>query len=463
MYIRKLTVLVLCVLAPLSAAGQDTGHKAQVTKLVKPAIEQQKLVGLAIGLIDASGKQQVYGFGKLDRDKPGVPDGNSVYEIGSISKVFTGILLAEMVLRKQLSLDDPVQSLLPERVTLPRSGEQVVTLRDLATHHSGLARMPSNFSPKEPNNPFADYTVGQMYQFLGSTKLLSKPGSEFLYSNLATGLLGHVLAHKAKLSYEQLLIQTICKPLAMKDTRITLSDDQRARLATPYDREGRKAHNWDIPTLAGAGAIRSTVNDMLKFLAANIGLTQSKLAAAMALSHKPIRNAGRQGKIGLNWMLSEKQQAIWHNGQTGGYHCIAAFDPKAKVGVVVLANYGSGLPDRIAFRLLKMLRGEAYKPLRFRKAIPARKEIRVEPKILPDYVGVYQLQPKFLLTVSLEGGKLMVQATGQSKNPVFAFARDQFFFRVVKAEVVFVRDKEGQVVSMVLHQGGRKMPCKKVK
>jgi CubicO group peptidase (beta-lactamase class C family) len=317
-----------------------------IDSILRPAVEEGKVKSMVIGLVDADGRR-VYGYAPAGG--PAV-DGRTVYEIGSITKGFTGLLLAQMVRQGELAIDDRVTKYLPDSVKVQEMDGMPITLLDLATHRSGLPRMPANFAPKDPLNPYADYSVKQMYASLAQYK---STGKAFVYSNLGAGLLGHVMARRAGKSYENLIIERICKPLGMNDTRMTLTGDMRRRLAPPFDAAGKPAGNWDIPTLAGAGALRSTVDDMLNFIEAQIGLRPSSLDSAIAMSHERRGDIGDGGGIALGWHIGAGG-VIWHNGQTGGYHSYAAFDTRKRVGVVILSNSATGLVDRLGERCLEL-------------------------------------------------------------------------------------------------------------
>ena len=229
---------------------------------------------------------------------------HTIYEIGSISKVFTGILLAHQSEAGKVDINDPARKYLPSTVQVPKRGGKEITLGNLADHTSGLPRMPDNFNPKDFSNPYADYTVEQMYAFLSSYQLPRDVGVEYEYSNLAQGLLGHILALNADTSYEDLMISTIAGPLGMNETKIVFDENMKKNLAIGHS-GGREVSNWDIPTLAGAGGIRSSVHDMLKFLAANIGLTQTPLRSAMDKSHETRHFKAGEARVGLAWHISK--------------------------------------------------------------------------------------------------------------------------------------------------------------
>ncbi|MFZ1675907.1 MAG: serine hydrolase, partial [Saprospiraceae bacterium] len=226
------------------------------------------------------------------------------------------------------------------------------TLGNLSDHTSSLPRMPDNFSPADALNPYADYSVEQLYSFLSSYQLTRKIGSEYEYSNLAVGLLGHILALKAGTSYEDLLVKTITAPLHMEETRITFSPTMKKNLAIGHTM-GMEVPNWDLPTLAGAGAIRSSVSDMLKYLSAQIGLTPTSLNTAMQLTHQPRHDKANGNSVGLGWHIAPggQHEIIWHNGATGGYTAFVGFCNDTKTGVAVFTNSSDNVDD-IGFHLL---------------------------------------------------------------------------------------------------------------
>jgi D-alanyl-D-alanine-carboxypeptidase/D-alanyl-D-alanine-endopeptidase len=310
--------------------------------------------GIVAGLLDASGRRFLAAG---TRGGPGAPppDARSVFEIGSVTKVFTATLLAEMAGRGEVRLDEPVAELLPASVRVPSRGGRAITLVDLATQSSGLPRLPGNLAPRDDANPYADYTEAQLFAFLASYQLPRAPGAEYEYSNLGVGLLGLALARRAGTSYERLVAERILAPLGLRDTRIALSPDQRARLVPGHDETGAAVSNWDVPTLAGAGALRSTAEDLIAFLAANLAAARGKggpLARAMRQAHAPRRPTASPGmSIGLGWHVVDASRVVWHNGGTGGYHSFVGFAPDRGVGVVLLTNSTLSV-DEVGMRLL---------------------------------------------------------------------------------------------------------------
>jgi CubicO group peptidase (beta-lactamase class C family) len=287
--------------------------------LARPLLEDGVAVGFVIGIVK-DGQTQVIAYGETTKASGIAPTGDSVFEIGSISKVFTGVLLANMVQGGSMKLGDPVQQYLPASVQVPVADGAPITLEHLATHTSGLPRLPDNFTPTDASNPYADYTVAQMYAFLSGHKLRRPPG-QYEYSNYAMGLLGHLLARQAGKTYEQLLIEQIGAPLGMHDTRIVLDENLRQRLAPPYNATLQPVKNWDLPTLSGAGGIRSTCHDLIKFIKANLARDEQPLTQALRLAHRTRHTMTDGLAIGLGWHIARDGVTRWHNGMTWASSC----------------------------------------------------------------------------------------------------------------------------------------------
>ncbi|MBT8254654.1 MAG: serine hydrolase [Flavobacteriaceae bacterium] len=318
---------------------------------IKNRVENGINPSIVIGIINADGTDY-YSYGKksLSNDEP--VNENSIYEIGSISKTFTGVILAQLVKEGKVKLDDPLQKYLPEGVTAPTRNGASINLVHMSNHTSALPRMPDNFSPADPSNPYVDYSEEQLYEFLNGHELRRDIGSEFEYSNYAVGLLGHVLARSQSMTYEELMVNIIANPLGMKNTRIEFTSEMKRNKAIGTN-GGREVSNWDLTTLAGAGAIRSDVVDMLKYLSANMGLTKTKLYPAMKMAQTSTVAEDFPRTIGLGWITrnTDTSEIIWHNGGTGGYRAFSGFTSDGKTGVVVLTNSSLGVDD-IGFHTL---------------------------------------------------------------------------------------------------------------
>ena len=256
----------------------------RVEKAAQERIEAGTYQTLVFAIVDGN-KSEVIAFGQLDDGS--APDGETVYEIGSITKTFTATLLAQAILSGRLTLDTPVAELLAD-FKIPSRGNRDISLGDLATHHSGLPRMPSNFTSKDPANPYADYDAAKMNVFLAGYQLPRDPGACLrIFEIWGYGLLGHALAQSWATTYDALINDSILKPLGMTMTGTAFTDAMRAHLAPGHDDEGKVVKNWDLGALTGAGALRSTAHDMLRYLKANMGIGEPALAAAMNLAQRP--------------------------------------------------------------------------------------------------------------------------------------------------------------------------------
>ena len=438
--------------------AQERPNDRQIMELLRERVDVAKASpGIVVGIIDEQGTR-VVSYGNPKQGSAVVVDGETLYEIGSVTKVFTTELLADMVVKGEVKLEDPVSKYLPASVKVPERNGRQITLLDLATQTSALPRLPDNMAPADSNNPYADYTVEQLYKFLSSYTLTRDIGAKYEYSNLGMGLLGHVLALKAGTNYEALVTARLCRPLGMKDTAITLSADAQKRLASGHSRIGQPVSNWDIPTLAGAGALRSTVDDMLKFVAANLTLTNAALKDAMSMTHTPRVDVGPGMKISLGWHVATSRGAelVWHNGGTGGYRSFIGFDKQRQRGVVVLSNSENGIDD-LGFHLL-----EPKYPLEKMAKSKVPSIVPVKAEVLKQYVGRYQLQEQFFFNVRIAGDHLQVQLTGQSYLNFFPESEVKFFCDVVDAQISFQKDIPGKVVSLTLHQNGLDQVAKKI-
>jgi CubicO group peptidase (beta-lactamase class C family) len=451
MKIRNLTLLFLLTAAtswPQPAPVLNEGARS----LAAARVDAGAYPGLVIGVLQG-GREEILGLGSSGDGDKRRPDGDTVFEIGSVTKTFTALLLADAIERHEVTLDQPASQLLPG-YAIPSSGDRAITLLDLATHRSGLPRLPENLLPKDPANPYADYRADDLKRFLVGYRLPSVPGEHYEYSNLGFGLLGQALAARAGVDYEKLLASRITTPLGMRDTGIALSPRMAEHLASGHDSGGRPARLWDLDALQGAGAVRSTVHDLMLYTKAAMHPGTQPLAGALSLATRPQRPTDLEStRIALAWQVESRQgrEIVWHNGMTGGYAAFVGFTADGERGVVVLTNIARDVGE-LAFAALL--------PETVAQGQP--KEVALSKELLAEYVGRFHLAPNFDLEVSLTTTGLQVQATGQSALPVFASARDEFFYRVVDARLSFSRDASGKVSAVTLHQNGRDMPAPRV-
>jgi len=461
---RFVFFLSATLLASSIALGQPANQSPVLSEeeiakiLVQRLGERKDRVGIVVGMVGPAGRR-IFAYGHPDAGDSRQVSGDTVFEIGSTTKVFTSLLLADMVQRGEVSLADPVAKYLPSGIKMPERGGKVITLEDLARHRSGLPRLPTNLNAAEnPLNPYAQYSVQQLYEFLSGYTLSRDIGAAFEYSNLGVGLLGHVLSLAAGKDYETLVRTRICQPLGMNDTAITLTPEMKARLAPGHNNRYEPTPNWDLPTLAGAGALRSTAADMLSFLSAQLGYKSSSLDPAIAMTRANRTPADGGMEIGLGWLMRPKKDSeiIWHNGGTGGYRSFAGFDPKSGVGVVVLSNvYTPAGVDDIGFHLLdpasQLLPHDS--PLILPPA--SHTAITLSPDVLDIYVGKYQFAPNVILAITRKDNQLFAQLTGQGPLEIFPENKTDFFSTVVDAQILFKTDSKGRANALVLRQSGR--------
>ena len=353
-----------CSFAIAFSQEQISDMPASVDKIAAEYFGDGKpVIGGVIGIVDGS---QCYakGYGQISLDDQAVPDIDTVYEIASVSKTFTGILLGEMAAKNELSLNDPLEKFVPSGKA-PRFEDQGIILRQLSTHSSGLPRLPTDFwdvAAETPGNPYKNYTSEKIERFLNSYQLTVAPDSRYEYSNLAASVLGYVFEQKTGQSFEQIVQQRICKPLGMQSTAVVLTESMQKRLAPPYNDKKKPDSNWDLPGFAGGGGLRSSMRDMLRYAQAAAGVFEGfpeladkpdhPLIVGMKTASETHYDVAGQQRMGLGWHL-QASGALFHNGQTGGYHSYLMVNPKTHRAVVILTNTAIGDPDKLGNAIWK--------------------------------------------------------------------------------------------------------------
>jgi serine-type D-Ala-D-Ala carboxypeptidase/endopeptidase len=383
----------------LNNSAGNTLTDVEITTMLRDYIDTDKQgVGLVVGVVDEHGPRVVH-YGKLDNGTDADVDGDTLFEIGSITKVFTTLLLQDMVERGEMRLDDPVQNYLPDSVKMPTYQGKQITLLHLATHTSSLPREVNNLTPESWRNPGAGYTIGQLYDFLSRCRLQRAPGTRQEYSNLGVALLGYVIALKAGKDYETLVQERICRPLGMDSTCITVLPKLKMHLAVGHAMPGASTPCEDFSVSPGAGGLRSSANDLLKFVSACLGLTQTPLSSLMQKAESRHRvESGAELRLG--WWGDGT--VFEHNGRTLGYVANLAFDAKTRRGVVVLANCMS---SGIVFRI--------WPPLLEERSLKPTKAVPVDAATCDRFVGQYQNDQRAICTVRREGDRLMFQWIGR--------------------------------------------------
>ncbi|MGW2254086.1 serine hydrolase domain-containing protein [Kitasatospora sp. NPDC001660] len=332
-----------------------------------------RLAGRHVGVVVAGlagDAVEIHGAGRTG-PVGGPPGPRTLFEIGSVTKVFTSLALARLVLDGSTGLEEPVAALLPGGAVLPVRDGREITLKDLATHTSGLPRLPrgvltASLFTSRRSDPYAHCTAEHVLAGLARTKLRSTPGRSFRYSNLGAGLLGLALAGRAGVDYEELVRREVCGPLRLADTVVTPGEEQSDRLARGHSTGARAVPHWNLAGLGGMGALRSTAADLATLVRAQLAAGREPdgpLAPAISLTREVRHRVNPFAWIHLGWLAHRlhTQQGghlqIWHNGGTGGFRSFVAFDPEKQVGVVVLVNSGRSV-DSAGTALLRRLQNE---------------------------------------------------------------------------------------------------------
>lgn len=447
-------IKTLCCLALAASSGAYTAEADTIAKeemevsmniqnLLQESIEDSGAVGASVAIID-NGRISFYGHGKKSITGSDLISEDTIFEIGSVTKVFTSLLLADMADKGTVQLDDLIEMHLPG-IKIPDLDGKKITLRHLATHTSGIPRMPDNFAPKDPSNPYQDYTIERLFEYLESCTLAKTPGESFEYSNIGMGLLGHILSIKSGKSYEELVKELISNKLNMPSTSISLTGEMAANFASGHHLSQEVGY-WDIPGLAGAGALRSNIKDMANFLAANMNGSKSPIHSLLGQCHQQQYSPMPAFAVGLGWMLSTSNQTelIWHNGGTGGFRSYIGFNPKLKKGVVILSNSTEDWPDEFGLLLLD----PEYK----RPAVD--KSLANNPEYLNQFAGSYKAilpggPPEQELTIGVFGKLLGSMLSGGEVGMLYPESHGVFGVKGFPDGKVFFSFDETGCVSKV--------------
>ena len=459
-------VCAVALLAATIALVQAQTTDARIKEILAQRVDvDRQAVGLAAIIVEGDTARIItHGAMRLDSAEPITPD--TLFEVGSITKTFTALLLADMVIKGEVKLDDPVEKWLPQGLRglkLRDHAGSPIRLVDLATHRSGLPRLPDNMPNLTRADPYADYRERELLMYLKSREVLletdggktsKKRDEAYAYSNLGFGVLGYVLARAADMPYAELLQKRVLTPLGLSSTYLEIPRSESGRFSNAHyiDREGKLKQNsqWRFDVIAPAGALIMSARDMGRYAQAASGAIDTPLRAAFALAQK--RYGDGMAPInpqGLGWILAPMngRTVFNHDGMTGGFAATLWVDPERKAGVAVLANANVPVID-IALHLL-----EPSIPLKNVAAMRGT-AVSVDAKTMAQYVGVYRLQPNFDVTIRLRDGKLFAQATGQGEFELFGKSDTTFFARITPLEIVFEDVKDGKAMRFQLTQAG---------
>ncbi len=449
-----------CLGAPLALSQQLT--EEWIEKAAAPLIENHIADGLSIGYIEGDH----WGIVHLGSSTRVGKNANNLtlYELGSISKIFTSLLLADAAVRGEIDLNAAVDVDNPAQIRFPSRDGKPITWLDLSTHRSGLPRLPTNLPRTDLKDPYRTYNAKKAAAFLKQYELPRQPGESQEYSNFAVSVLGYMIAANAGKTYEQLLRERIAAPLRMTDCTVSLSDAQTSRLATPHDKFGSNASPWTFADLPGAGGVHATMRDMMRFAKAQLHPPSGKLGEAIELAWKQQRDADKSGPaMGLGWMIAGDGQTRWHNGQTGGYHAALFINREFDCAAVILCNTAVDKEiDSLAKRLIQKAAGLDIKSEGSEPSDPNSDKLAIDAKLRSRLVGRYQLTPDFIFDVQDRDGHLMVGITNQPTQEVFPDSPTRWSYRGVDATLQFKLPKTGPADSVVLHQNGMEQTAQRI-
>jgi len=448
-----ITILITLLISIISSANSHaTPNTNQIIKIINHKISTEKMgVGVAVVIVDGD-KTEFYNLGDSHIDTQRKVNKETLFEIGSITKTFTATALASMVIEQKVKLNDPVQMYLPEGVVLPIKNNKPITLLSLANHSSGLPRLPTNMPVTNQLDPYADYNIELMYEFLNSYQLEYEVGTKQEYSNLGMGLLGHVLTLIDQKSYQTMLTTRVLKPLGMANTFANVPNDKINLISNGHNSELKPTPLWNLNSISGAGALKSNIHDMATFLQNN--MANKKLTGVFSLTQIPTFES--QGKnTGLAWIVDQSGngEILMHDGATGGFSSFIGFNKTSKKGIVILTNTVFNMND-IGYHYLNNSL-DSIKLLN-------PKSVALTNDQLSKLNGKFELVPNFVLSISNEDNKLFVQATGQQKLPLTAISATEFVNNRVKVKIEFKVDSGNNALSLTMYQGGQTLPGKKL-
>jgi serine-type D-Ala-D-Ala carboxypeptidase/endopeptidase len=457
-----LSIAVSCWAGVPVASSQNLTDE-WVQKAAAPLVENRVVDGLSIGYIEGDHFGIVH-LGSANQAKQKATF-STIYELGSVSKLFTSLLLADAVVRGEIDLNAAADVSNPAGIRFPSRDGQSIRWIDLSTHRTGLPRLATNMPVTDLVNPYREYDSKKAAEFLNQYKLPRKRGESQEYSNFAVSVLGYLVAAKAGKSYEQLLRERIADPLEMTDCTVSLSSDQLKRFATPHNKFGSVASPWTFADLPGAGGVHATMRDMMRFAKAQLNPPSGKLGEAIELAWKQQTEADASGSaMGLGWMIAGDGETRWHNGGTGGFSTYLIINRQAKCAVIVLCNTAvRNEVDQLGMKLLMKAAGQEVEAEASETSDPESDKLAVDATLRSRLVGRYQLAPDFIFDVNDRDGHLMVGITNQPTQEVFPDSPTRWSYHSVEATLEFKLPKTGAAKSLVLHQNGIEQTAYRIK
>ena len=431
------------------AGDSGNAHRDAVAALVKPMIDAQITTGIVVGLYDA-GKTEVYGFGKGPDGNP--PNGSTLFELGAVTQIYTDLVFADAIQRREVSLDTNLSELVPPGVTVPTAGGTHITLAHLADHTSGLPRLPPSLERgMNTQDPYAGYNEDRLYADLIHASLVQPPGTQILVSTFGAGILGFTLGKKLGGGIENVIKLRVLDPLALKSTFFKVPPEAKARRQVGTNIDLAPVPNWSWDALAGAGGLVSSATDQLALIDAELDAasgSKQPLRNAMRLSQEDQIPGQAGANEGLGWQIDGLGR-YWHNGGTGGFRSFVGFDPKSRRGIVILSSSAVSLVDHIALDLYKVLAGEQVTPV----TSPPVEQLR-------QYTGTYQLG-QFKLVFAIKDGRMYITGQGEAPLRIIPISDHEMWFEEQQAIIVFEKD-DGKVSRAVFVLGPQRLAAQRI-
>lgn len=429
----------------------------EIEKVMKECVDKGHTQGMVIAVITPD-ETRFYKYGKMAVDDPAPIDEDSIFETGSITKIFTSLLLEEMVSKEEVSLNDPVEKFFPAK--MPEYKGKKITLEHLSTHTAGFPYMPANFLMKDMYNPFCEYSIEYLINFFANYQLPFEPGTNYNYSNVCIGTLGCCLSFKAGKDYEYLVYERILKPLGMESTKVNLSDEMKKRFAKAHIRNKIVPH-WEIAVFDGAGGLHSTCRDLARFIEANLGFYKTPLYPILTNAHQArFKQDIPNLDVGHEWNVSYQYlpEIIYHGGATGGHQLFIGFCQENKIGVVVCSNSAAYIYDIGKNILNKNWYLKTY-----------RQQIITTPMMLYKFAGKYQNVEDGStcdIIMSDQGylSVLLFKWGYYPPCPVFPSTQKDFFMKERPIEIHFDLNKQNEqkVDAMTVIYAGKSFKYKKI-
>lgn len=427
--------------------------QTQIESLCDATVTRDHIMGMEVAILDGP-HLWTHGYG-LTRTGGSQPDERTIFEIGSITKTFTSLLLADMVTRGEVSLDTPLQQLLPSDWQVPMFEGTAITLEDVATHSSGLPSDWPGFVELNAHDPFGGFDLAKLREGLRNAQVTTRPGTNYEYNNFATAVLGFALANRLSMSYDAALHARVLAPLGLNDVWLDIPPAEEARRVLGHYEDGAEGPMWTTTAIAPAGNLHATAPELVRYGAAHLDRS-SPLYEAMLLATTPRRptREDMHASIGLGWHILENGRTLFHNGQAS-MRSFLGIDRAHGFVVVVLSNTRSAAVDALGMNLLAVLRGEPV-------AQPPPAGITLTTEQMEALVGRYPLSPTFAIDVRVANGALQIQATGQPAIGLDAVSPTEFRVHGVAATITFEFGSDGRATRLTLHQNGHDMPGERV-